>query len=355
MRYVKLGKTAFAAPLYISIAWSLIISYQLFTQTAVNSIVTFLAGVLPSIGELLISNVHIIVFIHAFAWIFVLSSVIPSIILGKRSILLQFLLVLTITLVAMFFENILAQQMQNLFVWFQNQLIAGIYLSAPYLFMLYLDLHSRKREWVLEEEKTEASEIKYLEQRLDTVLPIETTQTEHEVSETETNWKESGTDQVPQGKGTRRINFLHGTSMLCFLLAVSTYLFSNTLQLSTLTMPYKLIYPSVLIILGVTMLILGCKLTKMQRREIAPITHYSTEGEEKFEEKEMYFEKSGVEPISASLERQALEQTGTPSKELMGKSESVVEIQIANLDEEIPGKMEKYDVRHPKEVIDSQC
>jgi hypothetical protein len=67
------------APLYISVAWTLMISYQLFTQTAVVTVVTSISTFWPSaISAWLYARVETIVFIHAFAWIFVLSSVIPS-------------------------------------------------------------------------------------------------------------------------------------------------------------------------------------------------------------------------------------------------------------------------------------
>lgn len=160
-----MGKIAITAPLYISVAWSLIVSYQLFTQTAVYSVVIFLDSFWVSANQLLIPRIDTIVFIHAFAWIFVLSSVIPSIILGKsRSILLQFFLCLTLTLVATSVEDILMFMMGNspviqveaLSPLFQNPILAGVYLSVPYIFMLYLDIHSR-RSGKTEAEKSETT------------------------------------------------------------------------------------------------------------------------------------------------------------------------------------------------------
>ena len=94
------------------------------------------------------------VFIHAFAWIFVLSSVIPSVILGKgRGVLVQFFLCLTLVLVATLIEDALTimierqpiYQLENLSTWLQNPILAGVYLSVPYLFMLYLDIRSKKK------------------------------------------------------------------------------------------------------------------------------------------------------------------------------------------------------------------
>jgi len=95
-----------------------------------------------------------VVFIHAFAWIFVLSSVIPSVILGKgRSVLVQFFLCLTLVLVATLVEDALKLMMErqpiyqlgSVSTWLQNPILAGAYLSIPYLFMLYLDIRSKKK------------------------------------------------------------------------------------------------------------------------------------------------------------------------------------------------------------------
>ena len=149
-----MGKAAYTAPLYVCVAWTLIISYQLFTQTAVNSVVTSLNAFWPSLGGWVISRIDIMVFIHAFAWVFVLSSVIPSVILGKgRSVLVQFFLCLTLVLVAMFVEDASTimmgrqpiYQLGSLLMCLQNPVLAGAYLSLPYIFMLYLDIRSRRK------------------------------------------------------------------------------------------------------------------------------------------------------------------------------------------------------------------
>jgi len=149
-----LGKATFTAPLYVCVAWILIISYQFFTQTAVNSVSTSLNAFWPSLGGWLNTRIDMVVFIHAFAWIFVLSSVIPSVILGKgRSVLVQFFLCLTLVLVATLVEDALKLMMErqpiyqlgSVSTWLQNPILAGAYLSIPYLFMLYLDIRSKKK------------------------------------------------------------------------------------------------------------------------------------------------------------------------------------------------------------------
>jgi len=37
-----MGKSALVTPLYISVAWILLITYQLFTQTAVSTVVSYI-------------------------------------------------------------------------------------------------------------------------------------------------------------------------------------------------------------------------------------------------------------------------------------------------------------------------
>jgi hypothetical protein len=172
---------AITAPLYISVAWSLIVSYQLFTQTAVNSIIVALNTHWGSVGHLLAPRVDTIVFVHAFAWIFVLSSVIPVVILGRsRSVLLQFFLCLTLTFVATAVKDLLQLSvgsnsnlgLENFAVWFQNPVLAGFYLSIPYLFMLYLDIRTRRvnREQKDEDPATvDVSEAKAEEPEVETI------------------------------------------------------------------------------------------------------------------------------------------------------------------------------------------
>lgn len=142
-----MGKAVFATPLYISVAWILMISYQLFTQTAVETVVTYINMFWPSIGAWLNFRVDMIVFIYAFAWIFLLSSFIPSVILGKeRSVLVQFFVSLILTLMAFMVQDALTtyggkpiDQLFSLAVLFNNPFLAVSYLLMPYILMLILD------------------------------------------------------------------------------------------------------------------------------------------------------------------------------------------------------------------------
>lgn len=164
---IAVGRAAVVTPLYISTAWTLLISYQLFTETAVNSVVQKISMTWSSIGGWLNPRIDVIVFVHAFAWIFVLASMTPSVILGKgRSVLLQFIVCLTVTLAAVWFPDIFSlvvgreyvDQVLRLAVWLENPWLAGLYLSIPYLMMLSVDLGERGQKLEKEPKEPEATE-----------------------------------------------------------------------------------------------------------------------------------------------------------------------------------------------------
>jgi hypothetical protein len=148
-----LGKAAWATPMYISVAWTLMISYQLFTQTAVTTVVTVVNTLLPSAGFWLSSRIDIVIFVYSFAWVFVLSSAIPGVILGKeRGVLVQFFVCLTLTFLALITVDILESygaaslnQLLGLSFMFNNLVIAALYLALPYILMVALDVRSRNR------------------------------------------------------------------------------------------------------------------------------------------------------------------------------------------------------------------
>jgi hypothetical protein len=98
-----------------------------------------------------------IVFIYAFAWVFVLSSIIPSIILGKeRSVLAQFLVCLAITLSAFVILDAIdptALYSAPYAQIFSNPIFALIYLSLPYIVMLGIDIYGRKKKKGIEKLK----------------------------------------------------------------------------------------------------------------------------------------------------------------------------------------------------------
>lgn len=155
-------KATLATPLYISVAWTLMISYQFFTQRAVSTVIAHMNFLWPAVAEWLLPRIDTIVFIYAFAWVFLLSSAIPSIVLGKeRSVLVQFFVCLTLTLAAFIIQdgltayiNMPIDEMFNMIIAFDNPIIAAVYLSIPYLLMLAIDVQSRRKRKKNEELET---------------------------------------------------------------------------------------------------------------------------------------------------------------------------------------------------------
>jgi hypothetical protein len=154
-----LGKATILTPLYISIAWTLMTSYQLFTETTITTITTAIGTYLPTIGAWMTARLDMIVFIHSFAWIFLLSSVIPALLLGKqRGVLIQFALCLTLAFLAFVIQDAVAaglgngalDQILGLAPLFRNPFLAAVYLLLPYLLMLWFDVRGKrkKQEWM---------------------------------------------------------------------------------------------------------------------------------------------------------------------------------------------------------------
>jgi hypothetical protein len=146
------------------------VSYQLFTQTAVTAVLGQINFYLPTASTWLSTRADMIVFIYAFAWVFVLSSVIPSAILGKeRSVLVQFFVCLTLTLSAFvlldFLETYAGNPLQQILSYsflFDNPIIAVFYLAVPYIFMIGVDFRARgKRN--REKERLDALTQEYLD------------------------------------------------------------------------------------------------------------------------------------------------------------------------------------------------
>lgn len=166
---MNLGKIAWITPLYISVAWTLMVSYQLFTQTAVTTVTDYIEMFWPSVGAWLVSRIDMIVFVYAFAWVFLLSSAIPSAILGKeRGVLIQFFVCLTLTFMAFVIQDVLTtyggrqiDQIFSLVALFRNPFLAVGYLLIPYILMLALDISFRRRH--KKEEEIEVVEATCLE------------------------------------------------------------------------------------------------------------------------------------------------------------------------------------------------
>lgn len=146
------------------------ISYQMFTQAAVVTVIESIYRIWPSTTTAwLASRMEIMIFIHAFAWVFVLSSAIPSVLLKKtNSVLIQFFACLILALIPiwvkdnlhLYTDSQLVDQIFSMSGLFNNPLFAASFLLAPYIFMLSLDIHSRLKER-REEEWIQKAEIRW--------------------------------------------------------------------------------------------------------------------------------------------------------------------------------------------------
>jgi hypothetical protein len=146
-------KAGFLTPLYLSVSWILTVTYQLFTDTAVKTLSVYVDYISPTLALWINQNIELIVFIYAFTWIFVLSSVIPALLLGKkRSILVQYAVCLILAILALSVQGVLLTytgfeitQLFSFAAFLSNPVLAGLYLAIPYLIMLALDLRANAR------------------------------------------------------------------------------------------------------------------------------------------------------------------------------------------------------------------
>lgn len=198
-----------------------------------------------------------------------MSSVIPAMILGKgRSVLLQFFLCLTITFVAVSVEDILTAimgatpttQMQAFSAWFQNPIVAGVYLSAPYFFMLYLDIHTRRKS---KKERKEQEEQKL--QETEALIMEEAAPEEQEVIYSEGSSGATVVNAISPvytDKIKGKSNLLYGIAAICFILALVTFWFDRIIFSTLIAQQYKLLYITLFAGLGFILAIVGYYTTK---------------------------------------------------------------------------------------------
>lgn len=157
-------------PLYVSSAWILMIGYQMFTQISMATLIASLNSLSPNLGAWMITRLDMITFIHNFAWIFVLSSLIPSILLGKeRSITVHFIFCLTFTFISAWIRDFVldlsssSEAPLNPIVsassLFYNLPVAVLYLCAPYIVMFSLDFYASRLKARRREEMIKSIEI----------------------------------------------------------------------------------------------------------------------------------------------------------------------------------------------------
>jgi len=135
---------------YLIIAWALMVSYQIFTQRAVESVALGLKEPVPLIANWLYSSPEVTTFICGFAWMFVLSALAQSLMFGReRRLSIQFLVSLALTAAG----SAVLELLRNIGINFadpavisgpftailENSVFAFFYLALPFIFMLVMD------------------------------------------------------------------------------------------------------------------------------------------------------------------------------------------------------------------------
>jgi hypothetical protein len=137
---------------YLIVAWALMVSYQIFTQTAVGSVATALSGPTPMVADWLASEASsaVITFICGFAWMFVLSAVVQTLMFGReRRLSIQFLVSLGLTAAGSAVLALISWAGPDLskpevlaepfMIVFGNAVFGFFYLALPFIFMLVMD------------------------------------------------------------------------------------------------------------------------------------------------------------------------------------------------------------------------
>jgi hypothetical protein len=136
---------------YLFLAWLLMVSYQIFTQTALTTVASSLSGSAPLLASWINSNANVPIFVCSFAWMFVLSSIISIVMFGReRRLTIQFLVSLALTLTGSALLGLFhvvgfdlpnpsfLSHPSNLL--FGNVFFAFFYLALPFIFMVAVDL-----------------------------------------------------------------------------------------------------------------------------------------------------------------------------------------------------------------------
>jgi hypothetical protein len=142
---------------YLIVAWSLMVSYQIFTQSALATVAASISGPSPLISSWLQSSSDLAGFICSFAWMFVLSAVVAQLMFGhERRLSIQFLVSLGLTLagstllgllgsvgVDLANPNVLSDPFAAVL---GNAVFAWFYLALPFIFMLVMDWRAIKKK-----------------------------------------------------------------------------------------------------------------------------------------------------------------------------------------------------------------
>ena len=136
---------------YLVLTWVLMVSYQIFTQSALTTVTSSLGVSIPVLASWINSKADLTIFICSFAWMFVLSSLISIFMFGKeRRLTIQFLVSLALTLTGSALLGLLhlvgldlsdpSVLSQPFTLLFSNLFFAFFYLALPFIFMLAVDL-----------------------------------------------------------------------------------------------------------------------------------------------------------------------------------------------------------------------
>jgi hypothetical protein len=129
------------------------VTYQIFTQTALATAAASLTTAAPLIASWLSSSSNLASFICSFAWMFVLSAIVSTLMFGReRRLSIQFLVSLGLTLVGSTLLGALSNVGVDLSntnilsgpaaIFFGNAAFTWFYLALPFIVMLVIDLRS---------------------------------------------------------------------------------------------------------------------------------------------------------------------------------------------------------------------
>ncbi len=151
-----MARTLVLTVVYLTVAWVLMVSYQIFTGPALTTLAASLAGPAPLLASWIVSGMGLAVFVFSFAWMFTFSAIISSLMFGKeRRITIQFLVSLGLTLVGSLLlgaiseaglnlstESLLSSPVTGLF---GNAAFAVFYLVLPFAVMLAIDIRQMRK------------------------------------------------------------------------------------------------------------------------------------------------------------------------------------------------------------------
>jgi len=155
--------------------------------------------------------------------------------------------------------------------------------------------------------------------------------------------------QVFQDYGKGHTSFLFGASVACFLLAIFTFWFGNLISSTIFSVTHKLIYAAILITLGGTLFGLGYASRSTQKQiSMAP-------EELNVPSNAVAYNAEDTRIASTGFLEMPTQKPDEPSlKAPVVRNENLVQLQIQEPCE-FRLQIKNYDVRHPRDVIDSQC